>query len=389
VSRHAWIALVVAFGCKYPDPGGGPSITTDLVVLQTSNLTSLYLLENPAFGALEVLSANESYVGHARVFTLLGFVFVATTDGKLLKLIHDGSGELIDTGTTLDFSSKGIDQFEDSWVVIDTKAWYFDSTGARAFFVDLDTMEILETISLAAADVPGREMRWTGAVQRDEDLYISLYYEDSANPLVHETELTVLRIDSSRTLQPILHDSRCIRAQMVGVSPVNNSVLVVGDSSYYREFGMPSLAPPNCLARIEESPPDVIDPSSGGFWSLDDFMSDDVSGSYAFARTPDLAVFWAREAATFATLAEYQSTSRWRPHQVSVNDLSNQMISDDVVNIGKPGRAFVINDTMYFAVNKRDDNMPGGALRADIGGGDWDEIGTYPAGDIVLVARVD
>jgi hypothetical protein len=366
VLRYVWIALVVAAGCKYPDPGGGPSITTNIVVHQTSSSTKIYLMETPEFGALESWPVVEEFDGLTRVFTLFEFVFVAT-DGKLRKFRHDGFGGL-DEIAMLDFAPLSIVEFDDSWYVVDTKAYYLDQFGDRAVFVDLDTMVVIETISLAAADVPGRVVTWTGVAQRGQDLYVGMYYEDPANPLVHETQITVLYIDANRRLQPLLHDTRCMRGQMVGVAP-NDTVLVVGDSSYYREFGMPSVALPNCLLKVEETPPNTIDSE---MWTIDDYMDGDVSASYAFARTPNLAFFWARTNTTYATLAEYQSMSTWRPHEVSLENLSNRLISDDVVNVGAPGRAYVINETPYFVVNRRDDNVPGGAIRADIGGDDWD-----------------
>ncbi|MFN0245987.1 MAG: hypothetical protein ACKV2T_03700 [Kofleriaceae bacterium] len=388
MSRFGWIALVVAAGCKYPDPGGldgGPSITTNIVVHQTSSSTKVYLTETPSFGALESWPVVEEYNGRARVFTLFEFVFVATTDGTLRKLRHDGFGGLAEVAT-LDFAPLSITEFEDSWVVIDTKAYYFDQVGDRAFFVELDTMQVIETISLAAADVAGRTVTWTGAVQRDQDLYVGMYYEDPANPLVHETQMTVLRIDAGRRLQPLLHDTRCIRAQMVGVEQITDAVLIVGDSSYYQQFGMPSAAPENCLVRVETNPPNVIDTQ---LWPINQFTDNDVWGSYAFARTPERAYLWARETGSFATLAEYQATSRWRPHYLVLGNLESAIVSSDIVNIGGPGRAYTINDTPYFVVNKRDDNMPGGAIRADIGGGDWDEVGFFPPGEITLLGRVD
>lgn len=390
-----WIALVIAggFGCKYPDPGGGLDAgddagpTSHLAVHQTESKTKLYLVDGPAFGALDARPVAAETSADARVFALFEFVYVAN-EGALQKYEHDGVGGLIYTAQ-VDFASRGVSQFEDSWVVIDTKAWYFDSVGDRAFFVDLETMEILQTVSLAAADISGRRVVWTGAAQRNDDVYVGLYYEDPANPLVHETQMTVLRIDTTTwSLAPLLHDARCVRAQMIGVAP-NDTVLMIGDSSYYREFGMPAAAPVNCLARIESAAPGIIDPSSGGFWTVDDYMDGDVSASYSGARTFDTTWVWAREDVMYPTLAEYRSSSRWRPHTLSIADLTSDLVSDDVVNLGGPGRTFVVDQVAYFAVNRRDDTMPGGALRADIGGGDWDEIGVYPPGELILVTRVD
>jgi hypothetical protein len=392
VLRYVWIALVVAAGCKYPDPGGldggGPSITTNVVVHQTSSSTKIYLMETPAFGALESWPVVEEFDGLTRVFTLFEFVFVAT-DGKLRKFRHDGFGGL-DEVAMLDFAPMSVVEFEDSWFVVDTKAYYFDQFGDRAFFVDLDTMVVIETISLAAADVADRTVTWTGVAQRGQDLYVGMYYEDPANPLVHETVMTVLFIDANRRLQPLLHDSRCIRAQMVGVAP-NDTVLIIGDSSYYQQFGMPSTAPANCLLKVEESPPNIIDAE---MWAIDDYIGNatnmDVWASYAFARTPDRAYFWARVPGTYATLAEYQSMTRWRPHWMSLGDIGmHDIVSDDVVNIGAPGRAFMIGETPYFVVNQRDDGIPGGAVRADIGGDDWDEVGQFPPGEITFFGRVE
>lgn len=397
---RALLPIVLVAACKYPDPGGaldasdfdGP-IDADLVngayvVVHTSldgASTQVAVVRSlDVYGEVDLTGARTFGAGTRVFMTPDEKVFVASDLTVRRFSVVDYS--LVEEGPPINFVPTGVSAFSDTFSVLDdTHAWYFDQSRFEAYALDLAAMSSSTAIFYSTLNFTDHEAFVTGAYQVGTTVYVPFHFRQASNPLFVESEMYVARFDATTqalittTSADTIRSARCSRS--TPFARFADTLVILGDIGSLKDLAT-QPQDPNCLLKIDPATPD----------ELTFFVDMDLQTSpFITATRPvqsGLRVYtWARESTVFGTQAEWDTMSKWHP-QVSTFDpglrsLSTELLTDQVVTMGAPGRTFVLDGAPYLLVP----NGAGTSLMTADAGGTFEERATFP-GTVTLIERV-